>query len=704
MQNKLKLAIIIFQLIPLLSSAQGDYIINEQFKNNKLNWVIKTKNGVKTFLTGGKYYMEIGTNQKYHYFATKVPIKTKKDFEIEAKINIMQSKSNSYNGLFWHDRTNDKLYCFLIHNKSFYINLHHGFNDIYIKGVTHCRYINTGSSNILTVRKTNNATNFYINRHLVHSAKGGINLGDACGFKLEQNSTVLADYLTVKAQKSNAKPVKKVAKTEAEAKPNKKNMGKNINSQYSEIAPVIAPDGKTLYVARLNHSANIKAGKYDIWYARLNPDGSWGKLQHAPKPLNNGGNNAIIAVAPDNNTLFLEGLYNADGSFKSSKGISVSYRTKTGWTIPRKLEIQDYENLDTYESYSISSDRQTLIMSVKQKGGYGKKDLWVSFLQADGTYSKPKNMGATLNSKDEEGTPYLAPDNKTLYYYSISPNGYGNADIFVSRRLDDSWTKWSKPENLGSEINSNAWDGYYTLDAKGKYAYLVSMKNTYGQEDIFSIKLQDSQKPKPVAMLKGKVLNKKNNKPVATDIFYYDLKTGKQAGIARSNPATGKYQIILPYGKNYEVKAIKDNYFALSEIFNLTEKASYKEINQDLLLIPKEQDVAIVLRNVNFDAGKAVLVSEAYAELNRLVRLMKDNPNLVIELQGHTEHSDGYEDKLMALSQRRVNTVKSFLVSKGISSDRIKGKAFGGTRPITSNATPQGRRKNRRVEFKVLQK
>ncbi len=487
------------------------------------------------------------------------------------------------------------------------------------------------------------------------------------------------------------------------SKYSKENPGLNVNSPYSEIAPVISPDGNTLYVARANHPLNEKpVSNYDIWYSTKQKDGQWSKMVKAPKPLNNSGDNVVISVSPDNNTLYLETLYNSNGSFQSDQGISVSYRTATGWTIPVKIKINDYYNKNQYESFAFSPTRQVLIMSVERDDGYGEKDMFVSFLQDDGSYGKPKNMGLDLNSILEEGTPYIAPDNKTLYFYSYSQPGYGDADIFVSKRLDNTWTRWSKPMNLGSKINSSQWDVYYTVAAKGDYAYLVSNKNSFGNEDIFQIKLRDEEKPDPVVLVFGKVLNRKTKKPVVSKVIYENEKTGKIEGIAQSNPGTGEYKIVLPYGVKYNIRAEEEGYFAVNENIDLRTVSAYKEVNKNLLMQPLEKEEAILLKDVLFYSTKAVLLPGSYPELNRLVKLMKNKPGMIIEIQGHTESTPGYESKLMLLSEQRAKAVKDYLVLKGIEKERISLKAFGGTKPVADNQTEEGRTKNRRVEFKIL--
>jgi len=681
-------------------------IFRDDFNNNKNKWTqnefSKIKNGVLNGTCGSDYL--------FRMFYKQIEFNSKKDYYIETRIKETSGSDNGSYGIVWGTSSWENSLLFEISsNGTFRI---YGYkngekfkikNDAWGSGNTSIKkgIIKPKQSyNKLAIKKQANNLYFYINGTKVHTTSAYPFSGYYTGVIAGQSSKIAADYLLIKAEKQSINLI-----SNGISKFSKKNMGLSVNSPYSEIAPVIAPDGKTLWIARANHPLNTKPiSKYDIWYSTKNSSGVWSKMNKAKKPLNNSGDNVVISVTPDNNTLFLETLYNSDGSFKSDQGISVSYRTKNGWSVPKKVNIKNYYNKNIYESFAFAGNRSVLVMSVERNDSYGDKDMYVSFIKPDGSYSEPKNMGNVLNSYLGEGTPYIAPDNKTLYFYSFTEAGYGDADIFVSKRLDNSWTKWSTPQNLGKKINSNQWDVYYTVAAKGDYAYLVSSKTSFGNEDIFTIKLRDEEKPDPVVLVYGKVYNNKTKKPVSASVVYENNKTGKIVGRARSNPKTGEYKIVLPYGVKYNIRASKDGYFAMNETINLKAVKIYKEVKKNLLMSPLIKEEAILLKDVNFYSTKATLLPKSYPEINRLIKIMKNNPAIVIELHGHTEQKVGYEKQLLKLSEKRADAVKKYMILKGISLERIKKKAFGGTEPIAGNDTEEGRKKNRRVEFKILQK
>ncbi len=679
--------------------AQSRIHFIDNFEDNHNGWLIKSTYDIQTEINGGSYIIK--SIPSSYYSGKEIIFDSNNDFSIEVRLKQTQGADNMWFGINWGTYNWNNINAFNITSNGYY-KVWSKNNGVKIRDVQgkSSAIIKKGENNVLKVVKHKSQMKFYVNGNLVHTDIFNGLYGTIVGFMVGKGVKIEVDYIIVKHPE-----IKIDLLAGGVSKYSKENMGSNINTTHSDIAPVISPDGKTLYIAQnKNNSYIANDSDYDIVYSTLQPDGTWSPYKNIGYPLNNGKDNVVIAVTPDNNTLMVEGLYNADGSYKSDQGISVSYRTASGWSVPKEIVIEDYYNKDVYESFCPTGDRQVIVMSVQRDDTYGKKDLYVSFLQPDGTYSKPKNMGPVLNSYDHEGTPFIAPDNKTMYFYSYTLPGYGSADIFVSKRLDDTWTKWSKPKNLGKKINTSDWDVYYTVAAKGDYAYLVSSKGTIGREDIFRIKLRDEEKPDPVVMIVGKVLDKKTNKPIATTITYKNTKTGKTEGYARSNPRDGSYKIILPYGVRYEIFAEKDNYFAMSEEMDLRTVSEYKEVKKDLFMAPIEKEETILLQNVHFYATRALLTPESHNELNRLAETMKKKPSMIIEIHGHTESTPGYEDKLMKLSERRVEAVRAYLENKGIAPERIKGKAFGGTQPIADNNTEEGRKQNRRVEFLILKK
>ncbi|MEO7992487.1 MAG: OmpA family protein, partial [Chryseolinea sp.] len=488
-------------------------------------------------------------------------------------------------------------------------------------------------------------------------------------------------------------------------------LDKNVNSDYSELNPLLSPDGKVLYFSRKNHPENIGGinDKEDIWYSELDSSGHWKLAQNMGPKFNNAGPNfvnTIQAVTPDGKSaiMVLGNKYLDKG--KMTAGVSISSNVGGEWTKPVALNIANDYNFNEKANYFLTNNRKTLILSVEREDSEGDRDLYVSFMKDDSTWTEPVNLGNVVNSAGEESAPFLASDDKTLYYSSKGFSGYGGSDIYVSRRLDDTWTSWSEPENLGPEINSPLEDLFFNIPASSEYAYYskgVSETNT----DIFRVKLPIVRSPEPWVTVRGKIIDKTTGKPVGAKIIYERLPDGKEMGISQSNPETGEYEIRLPGGSMYGIRAEANGKMSESQNLDLRNvKADQIIEHEDFQLQPIEvatvqENVTIVLNNVFFDFDKAVLKPESFPELDRVVKLMNEKVTMQIEIAGHTD-ATGPEDYNLGLSERRAKSVMKYFSGKGIAAERMTVVYFGETKPVDANENKEGRRKNRRVEFKIL--
>ncbi|WP_165699329.1 OmpA family protein [Hymenobacter jejuensis] len=486
-------------------------------------------------------------------------------------------------------------------------------------------------------------------------------------------------------------------------------LGPNVNSKYVDTHPVISPDGRTLFFARQEHPQNVGGTNdpQDVWYSTLAnaKTKAFSPAKNIGAPINNAEGNGVASVSTDGNAAVLISLYKPDGSF-DRQGASLSKRTRTGWTLPVKMEIDDFYNNDKENiDFFLGTSGKVLLMAVERNDTKGEQDLYVSFLNEDGsTWSKPRNLGGAINSKKADFAPFLAADGKTLYFASEGHGGYGKSDIFYSKRLDDTWTNWTAPRNLGSSINSPDFDAYFTLSAAGDEAFLVSSRNGISNSrDIFRINLTPQFKPEVVTLVRGQVLDASTKKPVMAVIHYENLLTGEEIGVAETNPVDGSYTIVLPSGVQYGYRAEAKDYLAESDNLDVVDRDKYSEVNQDLFLVPFAVGQTIKLNNIFFTQSKYYLRENSFPELLRLVKIMKEYPALEIKLEGHTDNQ-GDPQLNVKLSQDRVNEVKKFMVGKGISSTRITTEGMGGANPIASNDQEETRKLNRRVEFRITKK
>jgi outer membrane protein OmpA-like peptidoglycan-associated protein len=487
------------------------------------------------------------------------------------------------------------------------------------------------------------------------------------------------------------------------------NIGPCANTKYTEVRPMLSADGKLLYFARQNSPDNAggRDDGQDVWVCRLKNEKTqeWEDAKNLSKPINQPGPNGVASVSADGNALLLINKYQSNGAM-TPDGASMSTRNKVGgWTFPKPINILDWYNKDKEQvDFYMANSGKTLLIAAEREGSVGGQDLYVSFLQQFGIWSKPLNIGKSVNTKGAEFAPFLASDDKTLYFASDGRGGYGKTDIFMTKRLDSTWTSWSTPKNLGANINSKGRDEYYTVSAQGKYAYLISDRTGVEKSrDIYRIQLEPEFRPEPVILVTGRVLDQNTNKPVAARVRYESLVTGEELGTAITNPEDGTYTIVLPAGVSYGYMAESDGYLAVNENLDATQVNEYTIKQQDLYMVPFEVGQTIKLNNIFFEQSRFFLQKASYLELGRLAKLLKDYPTVEIILEGHT---DGVGDaKLnLQLSLDRVNEVKRYLASKGINKARIATMGYGGQRPVASNAEEETRKLNRRVEFKITKK
>jgi len=483
------------------------------------------------------------------------------------------------------------------------------------------------------------------------------------------------------------------------------NLGNNVNSSCAEYNPIISADGNTLYFMRSNFPINTKgtAESQDIWISLLSGDGKWLEAQFAGPYLNRSQFNTLFNVSPDGNKLLIGGAYK-DG-INWGAGFSFIERNGDNWSEPHYLDIKNFERMckGEYSSACLLSDNKTLVLSFSEKEDSKVNDLYISFLHKNGKWSEPESLGSLINTEFDETTPFMAADGVTLYFASDRPGGLGLKDIYVSKRLDNTWKKWSTPVNLGAPINTSNSEGYYTIPASGNIAYMVSYQNTIGKADIVRIKTKEDTKPKPVILLSGKVLNAKNNEPVEAEISYEILPGGEEAGTTKFISKNGDYKIILPYGKNYGISAKAKGFIPVSMNLDLTKEDTYKEIRKALILVPIEAGQIIRLNNIFFEFGKSTLKEESFPELDRLIGIMNENPEMNIEIAGHTD-DEGDDNANLKLSIERALVVEKYLTEKGIKPSRVLSAGFGEAKPIADNKTEEGKQLNRRVEFKILGK
>jgi outer membrane protein OmpA-like peptidoglycan-associated protein len=687
-------SVFLFTLFCFYSSIYGQQILYKESFDQMNEPMFREVNNQFNHgeIKSGKYNWKY-TGQNPHsitYYCNQ--LKISENFTIE--LRVKSQKSRTEYGLIWGASSPQNAHYFLIKGRRYSICQ-------VVGGQVNCDVNQKPGKvkldyNVLKVEKKGSQIHYLVNdEHLYTETFNGV-IGRAFGIALWSAGNLQADYFTIRGTKL---PINLESELSYEHPP--EHLGSSINTGYEEMSPVITPNGREIYFSRRSDPANIGGASdlQDVYYSKFGPDG-WSKSVNLKRPINNEGPNAVFSVSPDGNTLLLMNTYTPDGRQKGM-GLSISRRTNNGWTIPEDVKMRSFYNKSFYNEYYLSNDGKVILLAVNRDDTYGSRDLYVSFAEGHDIWSAPLNLGKQINTAGTELSPFLAADGKTLYFSSNGHPGYGRNDIFMSRRLDESWTNWSQPSNLGEPINSSGTDAYYSVPAAGDYAYFVSNEEGLGKNDIFKIVLPTPVKPEPVVLVFGKVLNSKTSAPLSTGITYHNFNDDIEIGIARSNPESGYYEIVLPVSRVYSFFAEKQGFYSVQDRLDLTNVEEYVEVERDLYLTPIEKGQMVKMNNVLFYRSKAQLISTSYPELDKLAYMMMQNPTIAIQLEGHTDNV-GDRFKNIRLSQDRVGAVRNYLIDKGVPEQRITGTGFGGSKPIADNSTEITRRLNRRVEFKII--
>lgn len=471
------------------------------------------------------------------------------------------------------------------------------------------------------------------------------------------------------------------------------NLGDQINSEYGDYAPKISPDGETLYFIRRDHPDGY--GGEDIFVSYLDEYEEWSTAENIGVPLNNDRPNGVYSVSQDGQELFLHNQYQDRGNNPSITRIEDQV-----WSDPETQYIPELNSNGNYHNGSLSVDGKYLLMSVNRYDSFGGNDIYVILKDEFGNWQEPINLGETINTYAEEGSVFIAADGQTIYFSSAGHPGFGDQDMFMSRRLDNSWTNWSTPVNLGEHINSPEEDNFYVIPAKGDFIYFSSTRDGFGKEDIYRIGLPMEMRPKPVTLVKGRVFNRKDNQSIPATVYYEDLETGEVLGSVRTNSKTGEYQIILVVGRKYGYYAVADKYLSQSENMDLVHLPEYRKENQNLTLVPIETGQSITMNNLFFDTKQWTLKPESYLELNRIVKFLEQNPQVKIEISGHTDDV-GSDENNQILSAKRAYEVYQYFISKSVTIERLLYIGYGETKPKVPNLNDYNRALNRRVELMI---
>jgi outer membrane protein OmpA-like peptidoglycan-associated protein/tetratricopeptide (TPR) repeat protein len=467
----------------------------------------------------------------------------------------------------------------------------------------------------------------------------------------------------------------------------KQSLGDTVNFLNAQFFPVLTADEETLIFS------GITPNKDENIYTTHRIKGGWDVPEQISKSINTPENEGTCTISADGRTLVLTACNRPDGY--GGCDLYISYKEGNDWSAPQNLgDVINTRDRETQPS--LSADGHTLYFSSDRRGGIGKDDIWVSYLDEKGKWSTPKNMGPMINTPDEEIAPFIHANGHTLFYSSNGLPGMGGFDIFMSKRVD---TTWSEPRNIGYPINTVAEQVGLFITASGKNAYYTD--DNKGKSMLYTFAIPEHLKSEivPTMYAKGKVFDKKTGKPQSSSIELYDLNTQSKVSEYTSDASSGEFLAVLNKGSEYAFYVSKPGYLFKSLSFAVTD-SSYA-LRLDIPLEPVEKDHSETLNNIFFPTGEYALDEKSKVELDRMVQFLELNKTLKIEISGHTDDI-GTDAGNLELSRKRALSVQEYLTKSGIPTERLSAKGYGKTRPVVPNNSEANRQQNRRIEWRVL--
>ena len=502
------------------------------------------------------------------------------------------------------------------------------------------------------------------------------------------------------------------------------NMGNEVNTPFDEHSPILSADGNTLIFTSNRPDTPQGKEKPDDVFIITKSNNRWSVPKKISVNINTKFSDAAASLSPDGKTLFLYSELGAGDIYTST------FDGKD-WTEPKPLNKNINTALNWETCATVSTDGKKLYFASSRDGGYGELDIYVSELDSHGQWGKAINLGTKINTPGNEDSPFIHYDGVSLYFSSDGHAGLGNSDIFISELKKE---KWAKPENIGYPINLSEYDGFFTISRDKKIGYYSTVKEGgLGGVDIYSIKfLEPKYKPKPpppvvvaekkkpvnqnyidasvqklrdqkvVTVLRGKVIDENSAAPLNAIVTLVDNETGKIYSKIFTDPVSGDFELFIPHGGNYGVTTESQGYLFNSINFSLPKFAEYQEIDTHIIMVRAEVGSKVVLRNIFFDIGKFNLKDQSISEVEKVLDLLLNNPQLKVQINGHTDNAESVATN-KSLSLKRASAVVDMLISKGVEQARVSAKGYGPERPIVSNDDEQeGREINRRTEIEIV--
>ncbi len=533
-------------------------------------------------------------------------------------------------------------------------------------------------------------------------------------FKDEDDSKFAKDY---NAEIYQSKMMIKSAKKESSLKkgvPFDPKVVKGVSTERDEYLAYISPDDKNCFFVRKSPVKNLDKvyasdkEKEVFMIASRDKTGAFNSGSPMVSPFNETEDNqGGCSISIDNKHLYFA-MMRQEGGAQPNCDIYISDYMEDYWTDIRKLSPNVNHPVYWDSQPTISADGITLYFASDRPGGYGGVDLYVTKQDPKTkVWSIPQNLGPKINTSGNEKTPFIHSDSETLYFSSDGHFGFGGLDIFFVRK--DAKGEWQEPENIGSPINGSTDDAGFFVSSDTKSGYFFSYDEGkvrgkgIGRYDLYNFDLYAEARPQQIVFATGDVKDKAGENVTGAVVEIKNTLTKEKIN-AVVDSASGKWMaaISLKQKDNIVITVKKDSVAFNSVIIDL-KKASFNAPIQNIKLsvVKEEKGKSFVINNIYYNVNSAEIKEESKLILESFADYLKENPKLTVEIEGHTDNVGNPKDN-EALSTNRAFSIKALLESYKVNGKQILAKGYGQSKPIADNKTEEGRSKNRRTEFLIM--
>jgi outer membrane protein OmpA-like peptidoglycan-associated protein len=460
-----------------------------------------------------------------------------------------------------------------------------------------------------------------------------------------------------------------------------------VNAFPMQYFPAITADGNELiFTVRYgrNHDFNE-----DIFTSKK-INGKWQTPASLSPNLNSNFREGACSISADGRHLIL--------TICGPRGCDLYESKKEGDEWGKPVILSSAVNSNGWEAQpSLSADGNELYFVSDRKGGLGGYDIWYSKKDDNGAWTRAVNVGKPVNTKFDEIAPYIHVNNQNLYYASNGLEGFGGFDIYMSEKKEQ---QWSDPQNLGTPLNDYEDQYSFVVSSDGKVAF-YSREESRQKSKLYTTSIPEKLQVKRRGnVVRGVVTNSKTKNPIKAQIELFDLQTNTRLSVFESDSINGTYLTVIPGLSQYALHVTEPGYLFQSLHFNYEEKYQEQPVVINLELQPITKNATAVLNNIFFAFNKADLNEKSFSELNEIVKFLKDNPSVKVEISGHTDNV-GNEAYNKQLSLQRAQAVVDYLSSHGIEVNRLTQKGYGSQKPLKPNDLEENRQANRRIEFRI---